>query len=89
MHDRHEASACYDHVARFINGESIEIGVTETEKTLAAQIHESDRHKLLLEAGGPSLARTKAMARGELEEERRAKILRAGLQTRIDSFESD
>jgi hypothetical protein len=78
-----------DHVARFINGESIEIGVTETDKTLAAQIYESDRHKELLEAGGQSLARAKVMARGELEEERRAKFLRAGLQTLIVSFESD
>ncbi len=43
------------------------MGVTETEKALAAQIYESDRHKGLLEAGGQSLARAKAMARGELE----------------------
>ena len=47
----------YDKVARFIDGESIEVVVTETEKAVAARIYESDRHNGLLEAEGLSHAR--------------------------------
>ena len=34
------AGVCYDNVARFINGESIEVVVAETEKAVAAQTYE-------------------------------------------------
>ena len=75
----------YDNVACYINGD--EVGVTLTEKAIAAQVFESKRYKGLFEALGRSHNRGKSEAYWNLEQElTKAELLRAELQARKDSF---
>ena len=71
---------CFGNVVRFINGESTEVSVTETERAIAAQVLESERYNRLLDAMGQSHARGKVAARRKLEEElTKAELLLASL----------
>jgi hypothetical protein len=81
---------CFGNVVQFINGESTEVSVNETERAIAAQVLDSERYNRLLDAMGQSHARGKATARWKLEDElRKAELLLASLDGQMDSFESE